>query len=73
MLTVFYGEQVWGTYVNWSYIRKELTLPEEVYNGAYVYNSSPNQWQVPWSLADGTPCLIEDVPPILRTMILLLE
>lgn len=72
MLTIFYGEQIWSTHPDWAVIRKE-GLPEEVYNGAYIYNNNPSTWQSFWSRADGTPCLIEDVPPVLRTMILLLE
>jgi hypothetical protein len=73
MLTVFYGEQVWDTFDNWSPIRKHA-LGEEVYNGAYVYNNAPDKYtNVPWSRADGCPCLIEDVPSVLRMMALLLE
>lgn len=71
MLIMFYGEQEYDRYLNWTGIRR-AELPEEVYNGAYVYNTAPNSDQVPWSRADGCPCLIDDVPKVLRTMILIL-
>lgn len=71
MLTVFYGEQVWGTFKSWAEF-KHTETPLEVYNGCYVYMSNDGLNRH-WYRGDITPCLIEDVPTVLRTMVLLME
>lgn len=72
---VFYAGLLHGEY----HIFPSLSgLGNEVYNGGYVWVKEqwfPHSiWEAPgWYRPDRTPCLIEDVPPELRAMALLLS
>ena len=72
MLTVFYGEQVWGTYKAANDAHFELMDHPEVRNGCFIYWPSRTADTAFWYRGDFIPCLLEDVPPVLRTMMLLL-
>lgn len=72
MLTVFYGNQVYGEYEHWHALYEEIKVTMDVYQCGYVYNHSPNKWQVEWSLCSGYPVSIEDVPAICKAWLLIL-
>lgn len=71
MLTVFYGEQIYGTYERWSDLRDAILPDREIYNGCYVYMPNDGLLRF-WYRGDTTPVLIEDVPKVLRTLVLLM-
>jgi hypothetical protein len=67
MIILFYGRQEYGRYIAFKEMHKDL--PNEVYQGGYVYMMTPREWY----RCDTTPCLIEDVPKILRTLVLIMN
>lgn len=60
--TVYYGRQLYSRY--------EGKRPRELPDGAYIYE----KWAgyIGWFTADYCPCLVDDVPPEIRAMHLLL-
>lgn len=70
MLTVFYGEQIYATYETWGSLSDLMRDNAELRNSAYIHAPLPKGAN--WYRGDFTPCLIVDVPPVLRTMMLLL-
>jgi hypothetical protein len=72
MLTVFYGNQVYGEYPHWHALYEDIKVTMDVYQSGYVYNPTPNNWQVHWSRCDGTPVMIDYVPAICKAWILIL-
>lgn len=71
MLIVFYGEQEWGRYERVKDARDELSMFGEVFQGCFIYDTKNKD--PAWFRGDFTPVLLADVPPVLRTMVLLME
>lgn len=85
MLTVFYGNQVYGEYPDWQALHKEISPSMDVYNNAVIYDDTPaTEWKyrfagspsvsviVNWWRADRSPMLIDDVPAICKAWMLIL-
>jgi Pyruvate/2-oxoacid:ferredoxin oxidoreductase delta subunit len=76
MLTVFYQDAVWAVIPSWRDWRAANvhTHHREVYDRCYIYCPDPKLLpeNKQWWRADGTPCLLEDVPKVYRAMQLLL-
>lgn len=66
MIYVFYGEQVYGTYDSTAEVLREV--PIEVIRDCYLFNDVSLVWSVSNGDVDE-----EFIPPILRTMLLLLR
>lgn len=65
---VFYGTQIYDRCDSTKEFKLSVVGPE-VYNGGYVYSPESRKWY----RLDLTPVLIEDVPKILRMLILVLN
>lgn len=72
-LVLFYGNQVYATYIARNELRKDLfphtSVQADVYNGGYVYATNEREWY----RCDFTPVLIEDVPKVLQMLQLVLK
>lgn len=66
--TVFYGTQVYDSIdsLKFNVLRN---VPDEIYNGAYLYDATEREW----FRMDRCPVLLEDVPKILRMLVLVLN
>jgi hypothetical protein len=68
VIHVFYAGLLYGTYSYKDFYQFTKDCGAEIYNGGYYHTVSDGKW---WRM-DGTPCLLEDVPPMARASLLLL-
>lgn len=72
-ITVFYADRLYGEYDRYSdpgYA--EARSNSEIYNGAYLLIRITNGDRA-WYRMDLTPVLLEDIPPSIRALALLLS
>lgn len=68
---VFYADMVYAECPNGHALANERTRSDgEIYNGAYVYCRKE---ACHWYRMDGTPVLDSEVPPTLKTLVLLMD
>ena len=78
MLTVFYGNQVYGEYLDWPHLMQDIWPNTDLYNGGIVYDDSTRmnifsgEQTTKWWRVDRTPMLIEDVPATCKAWLLIL-
>lgn len=73
MIILFYGNQEYGRYIAWKEMKADVfphtEVQSDVYNGGYVYQTGTREWY----RCDLTPVLLEDVPKVLRMLVLVLN
>ena len=76
MLTVFYGNQVYGEYPDWNAYkeaRRNGGIPDEVHKEAVIHNAgSLFGNQIMWWHPDGRPIATPDVPAMCKAWVLIL-